>query len=81
MHREFENMPTAFSRSDIACIQVLLNLIAILIIGKTNSGAVMTFEDIFGNVLARRIRNTYFSIDMTIMPKKKRLVQCLKKRT
>ena len=55
MHRKFKYMPTAFSRSDVACIHVLLDLVTILVISKTHSGAVVAFEDILGNVLACRI--------------------------
>ena len=52
MHRKFKYIPTAFSRSNIACIQILLNLITVLVISKTNGSAIMAFEDIFGNVFA-----------------------------
>jgi len=52
MHRKFKYMPAAFCRTNIACIQVLLDLITILVIGETESGAVMAFEDVFGNVFA-----------------------------
>jgi hypothetical protein len=52
MHRKFKYMPTAFDRTDIACVQVLLNLITILVISKSKSGAVMAFVEIFCDVPA-----------------------------
>ena len=69
MHGELEHTPTAFYRSNIACIHVLLNLVTILIISKTSSGAVMTFEDILGNVLDQIPGDAYFNINMTIVSK------------
>jgi hypothetical protein len=69
MHRKFEYVPTAFRRTNIACIQILLDLVTILVISKSESGAVMTFEDVFGNVFARICRDAYFDVDMTIVSK------------
>ena len=69
MHRKFEYMPTAFDRTDIACIQVLLNLITILVISKSESGAVMAFVEIFCDVPAWINWEAYFNIDMSIVYK------------
>ena len=69
-------MPTAFYRSDVTCIQVLLNLVTILVIRKSHGGAIMSFENILGDVPDRIGRHTYFAIDMTVVSKERKSVDC-----
>ena len=73
MHGEFKHMPTAFHRSNVACVQVLLNLIAVLIICQTDGGAIMTFEDILGDVPDRILGDAYFHIYVTIVSKQRKI--------
>jgi hypothetical protein len=51
MHGKFKDTVTTLHRSNVTCIQVLLDLIAILVILKLQGGTVMAFEAVLVNVL------------------------------
>jgi hypothetical protein len=51
MHGKFKDVVTALNRSNVTCIQVLLDLVAVLVISELQGGTVVAFEDVFVNVL------------------------------
>jgi len=66
MHSELVDVPAGFNRSNITCINILLDLIYVLI-KDFDCGPVMALVDVLVDVLDSLNRGTDLNIDVTVV--------------